>query len=575
MSTPSSSSSQPRTYYTLLGIDQDATPKEIEKAYKRQALIHHPDRNPNESQTQSTNKFQKLAEAYEILRDPIKRRKYDLKVANTIALNSDTLSAHQRPSAPANVYPNRPASQQSGRPSSQPKRSSSTFDLFAYPGETPQYVPSPSRRPASTAPAFRTRPGSSAAQPTPPPSMSATTPNPPRPPTHRHSLAAHPQPHHHAQSAHHHQPFTQRINLKDLDSLDFILNMGLNPQARQNRPSNVSPSSAIRSQPHASLDSDSPPFHPTHSRNMSSSAPDPYLTFERAWGHSLDEIVDRVPDLGTDRRKYSTRKSNTDPSLMSHKPRNVQRSATVRSADSDYRASASNLDSHSHHRRPRSAGSDAFRDWLPTPNCTSPISTTTRPSKESRLSLDDDTFYLPSATYQSQARRMSTGNEKLYQPSPPPHQATARLYQPSSGSAAGLARGNGGCVRGSVGGGRGSSSSSSTMSPGTPSADYPTAPPPGSSSSHPLHAHHLPHHHHHHHHHPSRRSRATTMMPEYPAEKSAGSQGLSREFREVIIRFERERDGSTRLSKEFKSRTVDLDGTVHDRYRRQRAAAVN
>ena len=88
-----SSPSQPRTYYTLLGITQDASPKEIEKAYKRQvssflpppaisrlvspllnlaplqALIHHPDRNPNDSQTQSTNKFQKLAEAYEVLRD--------------------------------------------------------------------------------------------------------------------------------------------------------------------------------------------------------------------------------------------------------------------------------------------------------------------------------------------------------------------------------------------------------------------------------------------------------------------------------------------------------------------------
>jgi DnaJ-class molecular chaperone len=35
-SSSSSPSAQPRTYYTLLGIDQDANPKEIEKAYKRQ-----------------------------------------------------------------------------------------------------------------------------------------------------------------------------------------------------------------------------------------------------------------------------------------------------------------------------------------------------------------------------------------------------------------------------------------------------------------------------------------------------------------------------------------------------------
>jgi len=69
------------------------------------------------------------------------------------------------------------------------------------------------------------------------------------------------------------------------------------------------------------------------------------------------------------------------------------------------------------------------------------------------------------------------------------------------------------------------------------------------------------------------------MMPEYPLDgekASCGNHGgLSQEFREVIIRFERERDGSTRMSKEMKSRTIDLDGTVHDRYRRQRAAAVN
>ncbi|KAH9472210.1 hypothetical protein Pst134EA_002833 [Puccinia striiformis f. sp. tritici] len=193
---------QPRTYYTLLGIDQDANPKEIEKAYKRQALVHHPDRNPNDSQTQSTNMFQKLAEAYEILRDPVKRRKYDIKVANTIALNADPSTAHAR-SSHGNVYPNRPASQQSNRPTNHSKRSSA-YDLFAYPGEIPQYVPTPNRRPASTAPAFRPRAGSSAEP------MTSTSKNLQRQPT-----AVHPESH---QPKPVQKPFTQKINLKDLDS---------------------------------------------------------------------------------------------------------------------------------------------------------------------------------------------------------------------------------------------------------------------------------------------------------------------------------------------------------------------
>jgi len=546
-----SSPSQPRTYYTLLGITQDASPKEIEKAYKRQALIHHPDRNPNDSQTQSTNKFQKLAEAYEVLRDPVKRRKYDVKVANTIALNSESGATPARPPSSANVYPNRPASQQSARPTNQPKRAS-TFDLFAYPGETPKYVPTPSRRPASAVPSFRPRPDP-AAQPPPSSMPSSTTTNTPNPTLlkPRHSLASY-QANKSAQ-----RPFTQKINLKDLDSLDFILNLGLHPQDQPH----LSRSSAPRA-PACNPTVESS-FHPTNSRDMSTSAPDPYLTFERAWGQSLDEIVDGVADRETSHGRYSNRKSHTDPNL---RPRNVQRSATVRSADSDYRASS--FDDYHAQRRPRSAGSDAFRDWLPSPNCTSPTPVSTRPSKESHLALDDDRFYLPSAAYHpSQTRRMSTGNGKLYQPAPSSHhhhhqqqQQHNRLYQQAS-NPGGIARAaTGPSIRGH--GVRGGGTSSANTSPSSSSpTDYPL-----SSHAHGF----APN---------GRRSRATTMMPEYPLDgekASCGNHGgLSQEFREVIIRFERERDGSTRMSKEMKSRTIDLDGTVHDRYRRQRAAAVN
>ncbi|KAH9464392.1 hypothetical protein MJO28_001935 [Puccinia striiformis f. sp. tritici] len=510
---------QPRTYYTLLGIDQDANPKEIEKAYKRQALVHHPDRNPNDSQTQSTNMFQKLAEAYEILRDPVKRRKYDIKVANTIALNADPSTAHAR-SSHGNVYPNRPASQQSNRPTNHSKRSSA-YDLFAYPGEIPQYVPTPNRRPASTAPAFRPRAGSSAEP------MTSTSKNLQRQPT-----AVHPESH---QPKPVQKPFTQKINLKDLDSLDFILNMGLHPQSQNKRLNSSSAGSRVQARPTLEATKS---LHPTQPRDISCSAPDPYLTFQRAWGQSLDGIVDRE----TDHRRYHSRKSNTDPISVDTKPRNVHRSATVRSADSDFRAS-----SFDHQRRPRSAvGGDAFRDWLPTPNCTSPQQVSNRPSKESRSGLDEDEIYLPSS-YQPRNRRLSTGNEKLYQPTQPHTQP--RLYRQASNT--GISTNSASSIRGGSGV-RSSNSPGSSSSTNSPT-DYP-------SPSHPL----MPN---------SRRSRSSTMTPEYPVENPP-NQGLSREFREVIIRFERERDGSTRMSKEIKSRTIDLDGTVHDRYRRQRAAAV-
>ncbi|KAA1097785.1 hypothetical protein PGT21_019840 [Puccinia graminis f. sp. tritici] len=552
----SSSSAQPRTYYTLLGIDQDANPKEIEKAYKRQALIHHPDRNPNDSQSQSTNMFQKLAEAYEVLRDPIKRRKYDLKVANAIALHSDPATAHSRPS-PGNAFPNRPASQQSSRPTNQPKRSS-TFDLFAYPGEVPRYVPSPSRRPASTAPAFRPRSGSSA-QSAEPMTSASINPNPSQ--LHRHCsipAASSAGRHHHQQSPAQHKPFTQKINLKDLDSLDFL---GLHPQSQNSRPSNI-PSPALRAQARPTPEAANSSFHPTHSRDISSSAPDPYLTFERAWGQSLDGIVDGIADRQPDHRRYPNRKSNTEPiSLNTSKPPSVHRSATVRSADSDYRSSSSSFE-HST-RRPRSAGGNRHADWLPSPNCTtSPQRLSSRSVQEPRSSLDDDLLYLPSSAYSSQNRRMSTGNNESFYHQPTTHHAhqQPRLYRHASNTGV-----TGSSIRGTHGVGvRGASTHSQTSSPTSSSTDCP-------ASSHPM----APN---------SRRSRASTLMPDYPplenkhdpqTQTQTQSHGLSREFREVIIRFERERDGSTRLSKEIKSRTIDLDGTVHDRYRRQRAAAVN
>lgn len=67
---------QSNNFYERLGTPQNASPEQIRKAYKKLALQWHPDKNPNRREEASTN-FQKLAEAYDCLSDPVKRRHYD------------------------------------------------------------------------------------------------------------------------------------------------------------------------------------------------------------------------------------------------------------------------------------------------------------------------------------------------------------------------------------------------------------------------------------------------------------------------------------------------------------------
>jgi molecular chaperone DnaJ len=62
-------------YYTILGVSRDADAEELKRAYRQQALKHHPDRNPGDKEAEE--KFKASAEAYEILRDPNKRQLYD------------------------------------------------------------------------------------------------------------------------------------------------------------------------------------------------------------------------------------------------------------------------------------------------------------------------------------------------------------------------------------------------------------------------------------------------------------------------------------------------------------------
>jgi DnaJ family protein A protein 5 len=56
-------------YYELLEIGRDASPDEIRKAYRRQALLLHPDKNMHRVE-EATQKFAQVQAAYEILSDP-------------------------------------------------------------------------------------------------------------------------------------------------------------------------------------------------------------------------------------------------------------------------------------------------------------------------------------------------------------------------------------------------------------------------------------------------------------------------------------------------------------------------
>jgi tetratricopeptide (TPR) repeat protein len=62
-------------YYAILDIDQDASSTELRAAYKRQAMVYHPDRNAGDKEAEE--QFKLVNEAYHVLSDPLKKAKYD------------------------------------------------------------------------------------------------------------------------------------------------------------------------------------------------------------------------------------------------------------------------------------------------------------------------------------------------------------------------------------------------------------------------------------------------------------------------------------------------------------------
>ena len=66
-----------RDYYEILGVDRSATEDEMKRAFRKLARKYHPDLHTSNDKKEAEEKFKELNEAYEVLRDPEKRKKYD------------------------------------------------------------------------------------------------------------------------------------------------------------------------------------------------------------------------------------------------------------------------------------------------------------------------------------------------------------------------------------------------------------------------------------------------------------------------------------------------------------------
>ena len=64
-----------RDYYEVLGVSRDASQGDIKKSYRKLAMKHHPDQNPDDPKAEE--KFKEIGEAYEVISDEEKRAAYD------------------------------------------------------------------------------------------------------------------------------------------------------------------------------------------------------------------------------------------------------------------------------------------------------------------------------------------------------------------------------------------------------------------------------------------------------------------------------------------------------------------
>ncbi|MBW0541158.1 hypothetical protein O181_080873 [Austropuccinia psidii MF-1] len=449
--------------------------------FNQEALIHHPDRNISND---STKKFQLLAEAYDTLKDPIKRKSYDRKL----------LKYHLKTSNSSNLKPTPSRS----KSDSEKYPSSNSNNLFGYPGQPPVHIPPFNRTLSSNHSSFYN--------------------------SHSTSQSSNQQ---------HQKPFFQKLNLKDLNSINLFSHF--------THPKNSSSSTSSRTS-----SSDLPS---THSSSKLASI-DPYSTFEQAWGKSLDEIVAEVVDItlakkldkastsnhtsplnhsnasfDRNQNKKLNRSSSTNVRSLNNSPTvSVQRSATTPNASFHHQPSRSPASSFIHQRRPHSE-------------------TDNRPLRRSSLQTDHQAykeFCLPEAYIPLSSKKTSpVHSDGLY------HEPIKdRLCQDSPTRLPSSSQ---------------NQFSSLSTTPTTSPDEYT---PPGFNLNQVHQTHRNPLY--------SRNDECPSRM----RRQSASSEAFSKQFQEVVIRFERERNGLTKISRDYKARTIDLDGTVHDRYRRQRASLL-
>uniref|UniRef100_A0A0K0DSG1 J domain-containing protein n=1 Tax=Strongyloides stercoralis TaxID=6248 RepID=A0A0K0DSG1_STRER len=118
--------------YKILGVDKDAAEGDIKKAYRKLALIWHPDKNPDNHEV-AEKKFKEIAQAYEILSDTKKRADYD-KSKSRSTFSRHSFGGHHAPSARANFasgrYRNSTGSFQHQNPFFTSNSFRSPFDIF-------------------------------------------------------------------------------------------------------------------------------------------------------------------------------------------------------------------------------------------------------------------------------------------------------------------------------------------------------------------------------------------------------------------------------------------------------------
>lgn len=72
-----------RTHYEIMGLEPDCEPEAIKMAFRKLAMQHHPDRNPEGKETE---RFLEIRGAYEILKDPDLREEYDIYLVEEVGI---------------------------------------------------------------------------------------------------------------------------------------------------------------------------------------------------------------------------------------------------------------------------------------------------------------------------------------------------------------------------------------------------------------------------------------------------------------------------------------------------------